>query len=79
MLSQEIDFTTLFESVRNNDLETVEAFLKLPSEEILSRIGVAFQYDALLEAALYDKNPKMVNLLLKKNEEAKLFKKIMVR
>ncbi len=69
MSEQEVKFTEegLKESIKNGDIETIEKFVSLSGEDILSQLGVDGQYDDLLDAAVDTGNLKMVKTLLKRS------------
>ena len=62
MSEQEMKFTEkgLTESIKNGDIETIEKFVSLSGEDILSQLGVKGQYDDLIFTAVDSGNLKMV-------------------
>jgi hypothetical protein len=69
MSEQEMKFTEegLKESIKNGDIETIEKFVSLSGEVILSQLGVKGQYDDLLKVAVDAGDLKMVKTLLKRS------------
>lgn len=69
MATEDMKFTEegLKESIKNGDMETIERFVSLSGEDILSQLGVDGQYDDLLDAAVDTGNLEMVKMLLKRS------------
>ena len=69
MATEDMKFTEkgLKESIKNGDIETIEKFVSLSGEDILSQLGVKGQYDDLLKVAVDKGDLKMVKTLLKRS------------